>query len=141
MSGFDANALYPSTLLKEMPCGPGKVVHYENPTEKVGRLETRLRTKKWFGFAKVDIRVPNELWEKFEEFRPLFYNSCVPTETIPKHMKAYLKRTKRSRSQTKKLRGRFTGKRTAICPALGMVSRAWSRDHDGVKSLHGSWTR
>lgn len=33
-------------------------------------------------FAKVDIEVPRELWEKFEEMRPLFYN-----EAVPQHMK------------------------------------------------------
>ena len=27
--GYDANALYPSTMLREMPCGMGRVVHYE----------------------------------------------------------------------------------------------------------------
>lgn len=29
------NTLYPSTILQEMPCGPGKVVHYESTAEEV----------------------------------------------------------------------------------------------------------
>jgi len=29
--GYDANALYLSTMLREMPCGKEEVVHYENP--------------------------------------------------------------------------------------------------------------
>ena len=28
--GFDASALYLSTMLTEMPCGKEKVVHYDN---------------------------------------------------------------------------------------------------------------
>ena len=66
--GYDANALYPSTMLQEMPCGPGKVVHYENLADEVDRLVSRLRRKMWFGFALVDIRVPRELWENSKNF-------------------------------------------------------------------------
>ena len=66
--GYDANALYPSTMLEEMPCGKGKVVHYENPAEEAENFIGRLRRKEWFGFAEVDISVPRELWEKFQEF-------------------------------------------------------------------------
>ena len=29
--GYDANSLYPSTMMKEMPCGPGVVTTYNNP--------------------------------------------------------------------------------------------------------------
>ena len=29
--GYDANSLYPSTMMKEMPCGPGFVKSYDNP--------------------------------------------------------------------------------------------------------------
>ena len=28
--GYDANALYLSTMLRDMPCGKGRVVHYNN---------------------------------------------------------------------------------------------------------------
>lgn len=59
-------------MLQEMPCGPGKVVYYEIPAEEDDRLVSRLREKIWFGFAQVDIRVLRELWEKCEEFPPLF---------------------------------------------------------------------
>ena len=61
--GYDANALYPSTMLEDMPCGKEKVVHYENPAEVVENFIGRLRRKEWFGFAEVDILVPRELWE------------------------------------------------------------------------------
>ena len=76
--GYDANALYPSTMLQEMPCGKEKVVHYENPAEELDNFIGRLRRNEWFGFAEVDISVPRELCEKCEEFPPLFYNSSIP---------------------------------------------------------------
>ena len=34
--GYDANALYPSTMMREMPCGKEKVERYERPREAVG---------------------------------------------------------------------------------------------------------
>ena len=49
------NTLYPSTILQEMPCGPGKVVHYESTTEEVDTLVSLLRRKMLFGFAEVDL--------------------------------------------------------------------------------------
>ena len=119
--GYDANTLYPSTMLQEMPCGKEKVVHYENPAEEVENFIGRLRRKEWFGFAEVDISVPNGWWEKFEEFPPLFYNSSIPYEGVPRHMKEYLRRTGRTelRNQNKLL-----GQSFALCPAVRMVSRS-----------------
>jgi len=70
--GYDANALYPSTMLQEMPCGKEKIVVYPYPSEAVADFEDRLWTKQWFGFAEVDISVPNEFWDKFEKLPPLF---------------------------------------------------------------------
>ena len=55
-----------------------------------------MKTKQWFGFAEVDISVPNELWDKFEEFPPLFQNNIVPNKAIPEHMKKYLRKTNRT---------------------------------------------
>ena len=71
--GYVANTLYPSTILQEMPCGPGKVVHYESTAEEVDRLVSWLRRKMWFGFAEVDIKSSKGAVGKFEEFPPLFY--------------------------------------------------------------------
>ena len=70
--GFDANSLYPSTMSKEMPCGKETVEHYEDPAQAAIALIPRLRSKRWFGFAEVDIEVPQDLWETLEEFPPLF---------------------------------------------------------------------
>ena len=72
--GYDANALYLSTMLRDMPCGKGKVVHYNN--EAAAHILTqRLKEKKWFGFAEVDIEIPKHLYPKFEEMCPFFFNN------------------------------------------------------------------
>ena len=39
--------------------------------------------------------MPRELWSKFEEMPPLFYNKPVPSEAVPQHMKDYLAKSKR----------------------------------------------
>ena len=94
--GYDASTLYPSSILQEMPCGPGKVVHYESTAEEVDTFVSRPRRKMWFGFAEVDIKSPKGAVGKFEEFPPLFYKSLVSQEAIPEHMKEYLEPTKRT---------------------------------------------
>ena len=37
--GYDANALYPSTMLQEMPCGKEKIVVYPYASEAVAEFE------------------------------------------------------------------------------------------------------
>ena len=81
--GYDANSLYPSTMAKEMPCGQEFVEHYEDPMQAAQELFPRMYSKRWFGFAEVDIEVPRDLWEKFEEFPPIFINQSVGEEGIP----------------------------------------------------------
>ena len=87
--GFDAYSLYPSTMAKEMPCGKETVVHYEDPAQAAKDLIHRMYKRIWFGFAEVDIEVPRDMWEEFEEFPPLFINQSVAEEGIPQHMKEY----------------------------------------------------
>ena len=88
--GFDANSLYPSTMAKEMPCGKETVVHYEDPVQAAKELIPKMYAKRWFGFAEVDIEVPRDMWEDFEEFPPIFINQSIGEEGIPQHMKDYL---------------------------------------------------
>ena len=89
--GYDANALYLSTMLREMPCGKERVVHYEDDyqTEAAPVLTHRLKKGSWFGFAEVDIEIPKPLKQKFEEMCPFFYNKVVPVEVVPEHMLKY----------------------------------------------------
>ena len=76
--GYDANALYLSTMLRDMPCGKGRVVHYNN--EAVApTLTQRLKEEKWFGFAEVDIEIPKHLYPKFEE-------KCVRSSTTKRFL-------------------------------------------------------
>ena len=88
--GFDANGLYLSTMAKDMPCGKEWMIHYKNPEQAAQDLIPLMNSDSWFGFAEVDIEVPQELWPKFEEFPPLFINQIVGATSIPHHMKDYL---------------------------------------------------
>ena len=93
--GFDSNLLYPYTMTKEMPCGKEFVEHYKDPVQAAKELIPRMYSKRWFGFAEVDIEVPRDLWEKFEDFPPIFINQSVGAEGIPQHMKDYLAKSGR----------------------------------------------
>ena len=95
--GYDANALYLSTMLREMPCGKEEVVHYDNPQIAAVNLVNALKTKTWFGFAEVDIEIPQNQWMKFEEMPPFFLNEQIPEQAVPQHMKEYVERTGRKR--------------------------------------------
>ena len=55
--GYNANALYPSTMTREMPCGKEKVVRYRNPKDAAAALVSCLEAGTWFGFAEVDIEI------------------------------------------------------------------------------------
>ena len=79
--GYDATVLYLSTMLREMPCGEEKIVHYTNPAEVAKNLTERLKAGTWFGFAEEDIAVSQ--WAKFEGMPPFFYNKQVPEEAVP----------------------------------------------------------
>ena len=63
------------------------MTHYEN-SAKAGWVQKQGYTEKR-GLV-LDIHVPRELWTKFEEFPPLFYNSYIPSKAIATHMKEYL---------------------------------------------------
>ena len=125
--GYDANALYLSTMLRDMPCGKGRAVHYNNEAA-APILTQRLKEEKWFGFAEVDIEIPEHLHPKFEEMCPFFYNKEVPVEAIPQHMLDYLKRTKRNRGDGKKLVGALSAKKILLYAPL----LRWYLEHGAV---------
>ena len=115
--GYDANSLYPSTMMKEMPCGPGYVKSYDNP-EAYARVFP-LWMEEWFGFAEVDIEVPEELWPEFEEFPPLFINRGVPDSAVPQHMHNYLQQSGRKRfPEQSKLLGVMSAKKILLYAPL-----------------------
>ena len=59
-----------------------------------------------FGFAQVDIEVPDELYDKFSEIPPLFLVQEIPDCVIPKEVKIYKEKTERKTvKRTKRLLG------------------------------------
>ena len=117
--GYDANSLYPSTMMKEMPCGPGYVKSYDNPEAYARVFPQFLWMEEWFGFAEVDIEVPEELWSEFEEFPPLFINRGVPDSAVPQHMHDYLQQSGRKRfPEQPKLLGVMSAKKILLYAPL-----------------------
>ena len=83
-------------------------------------------SKRWFGFAEVDIEVPRDLWEKFEEFPPIFINQSVGAEGVPEHMKDYLAKSGRvATPDRKKLLGVLKTKKVLLYAPL----LAWYHEH------------
>ena len=119
--GYDANALYLSTMLQEMPCGKEKIVRYEdvdNQETAAILLKQRLKKGTWFGFAEVDIEIPPHLRDKFEEMCPFFYNKKVPVESVPKHVLDYLAKTGKKRLDAKKLVRALSAKKLLLFAPL-----------------------
>jgi len=116
--GYDANALYPSTMMREMPCGKEKVVTFENTQEAVQGFVNSLAAKAWFGFAEVDIEIPQWLWMKFEEMPPFFYTTTIADAEVPEHMKEYMARTGRKRGHGKKLVGALSAQKLLLYELL-----------------------
>ena len=132
--GFDANSLYPSTMAKEMPCGKEFVEHYEDLVRAADKLIGRLYSKWWFGFAEVDIEVPRDLWEVFEEFSPIFINQSDGEEGIPQHMKEYLAKSGQTATPNqKKLLGLLKAKKVLLYAPLFK----WYIEHGvEIKAVH-----
>ena len=128
--GYDANALYLSTMLRKMPCGKEKVVHYtgEYQTDGAPVLTHRLKEGIWFGYAEVDIEIPNHLHQKFEEMCPFFHNKVVPAKAVPEHMLKYLRDTGRKRGEDKKLMGTLSAQRMLVYAPLLL----WYVNHGAV---------
>ena len=116
--GYDANALYPSTMLREMPCGKEEVQHFEDPRAAAVNLVYALENKSWFGFAEVDIEIPQSLWMKFEEMPPFFFTTQIPGKAVPQHMKDYMARTGRKRGKGKKLVGALSAQKLLLYEPL-----------------------
>ncbi|XP_078356057.1 uncharacterized protein LOC144640871 [Oculina patagonica] len=134
--GYDANALYLSTMLQDMPCGKEEVRDFTGGLQEVWakvltknlKGEYAADVAKWFGFAEVDIEIPKELWKKFEEMPPFFHNKEVPGGLVPQHMYEYLKRTKRNRGNGKKLVGALSAKKILLYAPL----LRWYVEHGAV---------
>ena len=70
--GYDANTLYLSTMLKDMPCGKEKVIDYKDPEKAALCVRKAVFEGKLFRFVKCKPAAPEHLWSKFEEMPPIF---------------------------------------------------------------------
>ena len=126
--GYDANALYLSTMLRDMPGGKGEVKKY---TGQEGL--DRVKDNKLFGFAEVDIEIPQKLWMKFEEMPPFFFTRQIPEQAVPQHMKDYMERTGRKKRRWKKAGWSPVSKKaSSVCAPFAVVRESRSSDHSGV---------
>ena len=58
----------------------------------------------FYGFAQVDIEVPDEFYDKFSEMAPLFVVQEIADRDIPEEMKIYKEKTgRKTENGTKKL--------------------------------------
>ena len=85
--GYDANALYLYVLGRDMLCG--RLTVHGGTDELLGQVMKR----ELFGAFEVDIHVPEELYDKFAEFPPLFVNRILDPKNAGKYMRNYILRT------------------------------------------------
>ena len=73
-----------------MPCDKGQLVVDEKPynqnwSKRVAKFPKGVLKGKAFGFAQIDIEVPDELYDKFSEMAPLLAQE-IPDCKIPEEM-------------------------------------------------------
>ena len=84
-------------MVRDLPCGQEKGVHYNEPAKAAPIYTERLKAGTWFGFTEVDVEIPKRLRLKFKELRPFFFTKQIPEKATPKDMKDYAPRTNRTR--------------------------------------------
>ena len=74
-----------------MPCGKDTLVVNKKPFDqkRIAKFSKNILKGKVFGFAQVDIEVPDELYDNFSEMKLLFVVQEIPDRDIPKEMKIY----------------------------------------------------
>mmetsp|Transcript_73982 Transcript_73982/g.197152 ORF Transcript_73982/g.197152 Transcript_73982/m.197152 type:complete len:217 (-) Transcript_73982:2436-3086(-) len=115
--GFDANALYLWEIMQDMPVG-----EYKHIKEyKIIDLEKDILNDKLFGFIEVDIKVPDELYNKFSEMSPIFKNIVIDANDnniISEHMYNYCKSNNIPLTKSKKLIGSMFGEKILLFSPL-----------------------
>ena len=113
--GYDAIALYLYCSDDAIPCGKDTLVVNKKPYDqkkKIAKFPKDVLKGNVFGFAQVDIEVPDELYDKFSEMPPLFVVQEIPDCAIPEEMKIYKEKTERKTVKgTKKLLGVMKAKK------------------------------
>ena len=106
--GYDANALHLYSLGDVMPCGKDTLAVNKKPFDqkRIAKFSKDVLKRKVFGFAQVDIEVPDKLYDMFSEMSPLFVAQEIPDRDIPEKMKICKEKTGRKTvKETKKLLG------------------------------------
>ena len=113
--GCDSNSLYLYYSGDVMPNGKDKQVVNKEPFDqkRIAKFSKDVLKGKVFGFAQVDIEVPDELHDMFSEMSPLFVVQEILDRYIPEEMKIYKEKTGRKTVKgTKKLLGVKKAKKT-----------------------------
>ena len=101
-----------------MPWGKKEYIEVKDPQD-CKDLCDKVMKDELFGFCQVDIEVPDELYEKFNEFSPLFIVDTILKEQIPRHIKEYQEQTGREIiDRTKKLLGIMRAQRIMLYSPL-----------------------
>ena len=134
--GFDANALYLSTMLREMSCGKGSVKYYsdDRQAEAAEVLIDHLKVGEWFGFAEVDIEIPKPLWPKFEEMCPFFHNKGSGRSCAGTHERVLGENGQKVRRRKKTCRGAVCRTDAGVRPTAAVVREPWGGCHEGLQN-------
>ena len=104
-----------------MPCGKDTFVVNKKlfDQKRIAKFSKDVLKVKVFGFAQVDIEVPNEVYDKLSEMAPLFVVQEIPDRDIPEEMKIYQEKTYRKTVKgTKKLLGVMKAKKILLYTPL-----------------------
>ena len=115
--GYDANSLYLYCSGDVMPCGKETLVVNKKPFDQkqIAKFSRDVLKGEVLGFARVDIEVPAELYDKFSKMAPLFVVQEIPDRDIPEEMKIYNEKTGRKTVKcTKKLLGVMKAKKILL---------------------------
>ena len=115
--GYDANSLYLYCSGDVMPSGRDALVVNEKPFDqkRIAKFSKDVLKGKVFGFAQVDIEVPDGLYDKFSEMSPLFVVQEIPDRNIPEKMKIYKEENwKKTVEGTKSLLGVMKAKKILL---------------------------
>ena len=119
--GYDANSLYLYCSGDVMPCGKETLVVNKMPFDqkRIAKFSKYGLKGNVFGFAQVDIEVPDELYDKFSDMLPLFVVQEIPDRDIPEKMKIYKEKPGRKTVKgTKKLLGVMKAKKILLYTPL-----------------------
>ena len=119
--GYDPNSLYLYCSGDLMPCGKDKLVVNKKPYDqkRIAKFSMDVLKGNIFGFAQVDIEVPDELYDKFSEMPPLFVVQEIPDCSITEETKIYKEKTgRKTAKETKTLLGVMKAKKILLYTPL-----------------------